>query len=67
MRDYMREYIKDNKIKINEKIKCELCGSEFIKRNKYDHLKTKKHRFVELEKKLEIMKNNKRNMGTSKI
>lgn len=41
---YRREYRKNNKNKLNEPIKCDLCGTYYKKENKAHHIKTNKHK-----------------------
>jgi len=42
LKDKKSHWYQENKERINQKFKCE-CGSNFIYRNKVQHLKTKKH------------------------
>lgn len=42
-RQYCKEYFEKNKDELKEKIKCDICGHEYMKYNKTNHLRTKKH------------------------
>ena len=52
IQEYMKNYKQLNKDKLREKARekhiCELCGGKYTTSGKYLHLKTKKHRNVEL-------------------
>lgn len=54
---YHKRYYRINKDKQKEyyskMMKCEECGCEFVRSNKFNHLKSKKHR-VACEKKVTI-------------
>ena len=41
-KEQVKEYQKNNKLKINEKVKCE-CGCEIVKQHLKRHQATKKH------------------------
>jgi hypothetical protein len=47
-RQYYLEYFEKNKDKLKEKIKCDVCGHEYMKYNKTSHLRTRKHKDGEL-------------------
>ena len=41
--EYVRDFINKNKEKINESIKCEICGGSYSYFNKSRHQKSDKH------------------------
>jgi hypothetical protein len=51
--EYNKKFYEKNKDKINdEKIICQYCNKEYVKRNKYNHEKSLKHKlYKELNKK----------------
>ena len=61
MKNYMREYNKNNKIEIYKRLysfkKCEICGCEYKSNNKTHHLKSKNHIVGELQLKVKELKN----------
>ena len=42
-RQYCKEYFEKNKEDLRGKIKCDVCGHEYMKYNKTNHLRTQKH------------------------
>ena len=53
-KEYNKTFYEKNKEKISdEKIFCECCDKEYVKRNKYNHEKTLKHKlYKELKDKV---------------
>lgn len=47
-RQYYLEYFEKNKDKLKGKVKCDICGHEYMKYNKTNHLRTQKHKDGEL-------------------
>jgi hypothetical protein len=41
--EYMKKYNEENKMKLNEKFICNICGGKYQKMNTSHHYKTKKH------------------------
>lgn len=56
MKEYKKLYYNKNKTNYYEKLNCDICNEIYIKSNKSNHLKSKKHKFNEMEKKLSEMK-----------
>ena len=60
MRNYMREYNKTRVCKYNKNIyeykQCEICGAKYMNNSRTHHMRSKKHKFKEMEKKLNEMK-----------
>jgi hypothetical protein len=53
--DYYKKYFEINKEKLQEKIKCDLCGVEYMRCNKAHHEKSKKHKNIEMGEKIKKM------------
>jgi hypothetical protein len=57
IKEYKKKYWEENKEKLNEKITCEICGAKLLKRNIKEHNNSTKHKYFELQQKLNIIKN----------
>jgi hypothetical protein len=57
MKEYKKAYYQKNKERINKKKVCEICGSLYNTSTKWRHFKSKKHRLIEMEKKIKELEN----------
>ena len=56
MKEYKREYYQKNKDRLKINKICEGCGSIYNSSTKWHHLRSKKHKMCEMEKKIEELK-----------
>ena len=57
-KEYLKKYRELNKDKLRKYIHCDVCGNKYMKHSKWHHVNTKKHKYAELLKKVEILENN---------